>query len=212
MDPMAVVQTEETRSVLALSTELPSLAELAGRPELQEMPGRAAERWDLSWEQPLPIGRRIREGAYQAAAAYTARALEERGIRRLLDKVDEALLAAQPLMTDDLDARISAGILRAGILRAQGERSLESGHLDLAVKDVLGAADALRELGPQAVAQALVARAQEALDAEVDVPDTDLDRARHLALSARLALDDRDWTRALQRAYYACQLLGVSPG
>jgi hypothetical protein len=52
----------------------------------------------------------------------------------------------------------------------------------------------------------------DAPEPETDPATMDLDRARRLVRGARLAIDQRDYMRAIQRAYYACQVLGVGAG
>jgi hypothetical protein len=218
LDPMAVIQTEETRSVLALTADLPALPELAERPGVEGDMGDAVTRWTASWHRPLDAGRAMRDRAYGDASVVAADAVGEAGIRGMVGQVDAALAVAEPLLAGDPDPEIAAGILRARLLRDEAVRSLAAGRLAVAMRDVLGASDALRELGPQAVARALLARAEEALAREAHaeagteggVSDLDLERGEHLVLSARLALDDQDWTRAVRRAYYACQLLGAT--
>lgn len=81
------------------------------------------------------------------------------------------------------------------------------------------------EITPPTVAQRLIAAAEEALAANEDREPRpapydpgngngeagDLERASELIRWARAALASGDHARAIQRAYYACRLLGVPP-
>ncbi len=75
---------------------------------------------------------------------------------------------------------------------------------------VLEGSDILREVGPEAVARALVAEVAE-LHGRLSDSDTyseqEWERLGRLVTGGRQALEDEDWVRAIRRAYYAKGLL-----
>lgn len=80
----------------------------------------------------------------------------------------------------------------------------------------LRASDVLREITPKAMALTLVENAEDAL-ATGSAPQAgqlspeDLGRVRRLTRWARSAIASEDYERAVQRAFYACGLLGILP-
>ena len=75
---------------------------------------------------------------------------------------------------------------------------------------LLQGADALREVGPEAVARTAVAECEARLrriPEDAPYSETELDRIRHLVTGSRQALESEEWGLAIRRAYYAESLL-----
>ena len=96
---------------------------------------------------------------------------------------------------------------------------LAQGRLAESLAQALQAADLLREVGPEAVSRMLLARAETQLeqlrarasgdDSARGVPEQ-VGRGQRLIRGAHEALEEGDYMRAIRRAFYACQVLGVA--
>ncbi len=209
---MAVLVAAETHGALRAAEDLPTMGDLAHR--TGDAPGMAeAERiWTESWTDGADRGRQLRMDAYRKAGPVLTEALGPDGIRDLLVSVDGVLDAAVELDPTELPAFIVDGLIEGEVLAQEAEQSLEVGDLERATLLTLQASDRLRELAPAEVAETLVREAEEALGrngADAPYTELDLERSRHLLISAGEAMDGGDYLRAIRRAYYACQLLGV---
>jgi hypothetical protein len=207
---MAVILTEESRGTLALGPELPALPDLASRAGMDGTLASAVELWTSSWSED--DGERLRERAYHGVAESLAATLGAETARGLLADVRVAVGAARTV-GDELDPALALQVERASAHHAEAQGAMARGRLAEAYVSGLAAADALRAVTPQSVAGALVGRAGTHL---ADIPADSLDpvvreRAERLVRGARVALEGEDWARAVRRAYYACQLLGLSP-
>jgi hypothetical protein len=234
-DPLAVILTEETRSVLAAEANLPSLPRLVEGVGAADELGAVVDRWSGSWELPVEEGRALREELSIEAAEPLAQAIGHAAVSTAVRSVGETLAAASVLKTESLAAGIAENLDRAEAEHAQATAALAEGREGEALGSALEAADLIREVGPESVTRLLLARAEARLESlevpsepqptglgevaegngiEETVPDEaqiDLERGRRLIRGARLALDEGDFVRAIQRAYYACQVLGLDP-
>jgi hypothetical protein len=211
-DPMAVLVAAETHGALSAAEHLPALPELASQTNERSALAGATEDWRDSWTHPGDAGRATRERVYAETVPVLARELERDGVRRLLASVREVLAASGDLETTDLPPFVTDGLIVAADLADEADQALGLGDLDRALHLTLRASDRLRELAPREVAGRLIERAQGALGRnpeDATYSELDLERSRHLLVSAGEAMDDRDYVRALRRAYYACRLLGV---
>ncbi|HYJ80972.1 MAG TPA: hypothetical protein VEW03_15270 [Longimicrobiaceae bacterium] len=102
----------------------------------------------------------------------------------------------------DLDAAAA----RVRTLRDAARASLAGGDSVRAVLELTDAAETARGFAPQAVALRLVGQAQRRIEADPD-PSPNLRRARRLLFTAREAMATGNQTRAMQRAWYALQLI-----
>jgi hypothetical protein len=235
-----VILTEETRSVLAAEASLPSLPRLAeGAPDGDALDA-AVESWSESWDLPVQEGRQVRTRLSAEAAGPLARSIGPAAVSTAVRTVGETLDAASALRTEGLATGIVENLERAEVEHAEAVAALAAGREGEALGAALEAADLIREVGPESVTRLLLARAEsrlEALEAVNGKPRTptvaeqvaaaalgedgdagdpdgeqiDLERGRRLIRGAQLALEQGDFVRAIQRAYYACQVLGLDP-
>jgi hypothetical protein len=129
-----------------------------------------------------------------------------------LQAVHNVLDAAEPLDPTQTPAFVQEGLAMGAVLAEEAGQALTVGNTEAALLLTLRAADRLRELAPREVAHRLISEAQDALGRNPDeatYSELDLERGRHLLISAGTAMDDADYPRAIRRAYYACRLLGV---
>jgi hypothetical protein len=215
-DPMALILSEDTWGVLAAEGHLPSLgalvAESAAGAELAEV----AQRWSSSWELPTEAGRAIRGSTYDQAAGPLAAASTDEAVAAHVTALGEVLGVAAELDGGPRDGSLS-GSLEGAVQRHQEAVSdLASGRRADALRHTLQGADLLRELGPDGVTRMLIARAESELerrsgggDLSASAASEELLRGQRLIRGAHQALESGDYLRAIQRAYYACQVLGL---
>lgn len=107
---------------------------------------------------------------------------------------------------------LSEPLSEARSLLAEAESAQRAGDVTESALWLLRSADALRRTTPRVVALGLVEKAEGALAARgaSSEPATPSHaRAQRLTEWARSAVETGDYERAIQRAYYACRLLGV---
>jgi hypothetical protein len=209
-DPMATLVAAETHGALAMAEDLPSLPELTRRVDAPNVTA-SAELWTRSWDEG-DEGDRMRQEAYMATVPPLAATLGPTGIRGVLDPVLATLAAARTMDEAELPGFVIDGIAASGGLAAEAEAALDRGDLGRALLLAFEAADGLRKLGPEEVARDLLIRAEEAIGRDGEdgsYSELELERSRHLLLSAAEAMGRNDYLRAIRRAFYACQLLGV---
>lgn len=216
-DPLAVVLTEETRSVLAAEANLPSLSRLAAEAGADDRLASALDRWTLSWDLSVEEGRALRRGAHREAARPLAEALGSSVVGASVRSVGETLEAVTALEPDGLTEGIAENLREARAHHTLALSALAEGSAAHALEGALVASDLIREVGPESVTRLLLARATEHLEAALagdsDGPgQVDIERGQRLIRGAQLALEERDYMRAIQRAFYACQVLGVEVG
>ena len=210
-DPLAVLVAVETHGALAVAEDLPSLPELTRRIGSEQTLSGATDLWTGSWQRGEE-GQRLRMDAYMEAVPRLVTELGADGIRAALAPVRSTVLAAETIDPNDLPAFVLDGMARSRALADEAEQALAGADLGRALLLTLEASDMLRALGPEEVARDLVARAEYAMGRNGDVrtySDLELERSRHLLLSAGEAMGRKDYLRAIRRAFYACQLLGV---
>ena len=111
-----------------------------------------------------------------------------------------------------LPPALAGQLSEARSLLDEAESAQRAGDVTESVRWLLRSADALRRTTPRVVALGLVEKAEGALAARgaSSEPATPSHaRARRLTEWARSAVETGDYERAIQRAYYACRLLGV---
>lgn len=209
---MASVVTSETMGALALSVELPTVSNLTGLFDVDAEAVDAAAQWEASWDLPSdqgePLRARLRRAGARAWGADVSPALlleKNAELTDVLDRVAELPPdAILPRLADRLDNARDA-TTRAG-LAAREER------LGQALWWTLRAADELEALTPKRVAQWLTGAAEAVLGrsgADDSYSKETLDRATRLVRGARESLTGESYERAIRRAFYACQLLGI---
>lgn len=214
-DPTAVLMAEETRAALQVAGELPSLPDLVRIHGVREGPAlEGADRWVQSWGAPEGNGPGLRNQAYALAAPGLAAAMLAPAVTDFLRDVDEAVTAAESLGADrSLPDPVIGRIGAARRLVDDAHRAWERGEGSRAIRLGLGASDRLRSLAPERVVVRLLDRAREALRRNRGADSytaQELRRADRLIRGARAALDAGDLPRAVRRAFYACQVLGLT--
>lgn len=219
-DPMAVIVTEETRSTLLVHSELPALPDLAARTGLESRVTGAMDAWMGSWEREDPEeARGLRSDAYGSAAPLLAKRLGEEGVGSAHADLGRALEGIRTLEGEALEPDMRPRIERARELHARAAEALQGDARGEALALTMEGADLLREMAPESVARLLIARAERALEVRAGELEGDgmegdgmeVERGTRLLEGARVALEGGDHHRALQRAFYACQLLNVLP-
>lgn len=211
-DPMAVLVAAETHGALAAAERLPGLPELNRETRDDAELARADRLWLESWTASEDEGRGLRADAYERAVPILAPRLGSAGIEAALSAVWDVLEASSALDPAQTPAFVQTGLTLGAALAGEADQALEARDLQRALRLTLEASDRLRELAPREVAVRLISEAEAALGRNSDAvsySELDLERSRHLLVSAGQAMDDADYLRAIRRAYYACRLLGV---
>jgi hypothetical protein len=209
-DPFSSVLTEEGSGALDLQTDLPSPEGWAEGFGIQGLVGLSD--WGASWKmEPVP-GRASREVAYRVMVPVLSTYLDEEALAGGLTSLEEALNEAEEIPPEDIPDRIAIRLDLARDAQLRGALALEKGDSPKALMELLRGTDALREVEPRQVATQLLAAAVEGmrrlLSSEAYSEQT-RERAQSLIRIARTAMRDADFTRAIQSAYYATQLLEV---
>jgi len=202
-DPLSGLVAGETGRA-ALSLELPLPVPVLEDPaaEGQDL----VDRWRSSWEAPGLEGRVLREDLYPALGRLLAQARSDRALMQDLALLGAAVRRAGELDPEALPAFLEAGIERADASYRRGERAATAGNEAAGWAALLRGADALREVGPEAVARTAVDECEEKLrriSEDASYSEKERERIRHLVRGSRHALDDGDWVLAIRRAYYA---------
>lgn len=211
-DPLAVLVTPETAASLEVPVELLNLVDLARQAGLEQELAPDLAAWEASWiegaRDTQVRDRQVRDKQVRDLAPRIAQALGAGGTSAALAPLlqvrnDLALIADLPgdLVPQVEEVHSLMDEARLALAEGRSERALEAG---------LKASDRLRDLGPTAVARTLIARADRALMATIAAPRVDglsLSRGERLLNGARTALDEGQEELAVQRAFYAVQLL-----
>lgn len=199
-----------TRPALDIAGGLPRLADL-----VTEQEGEANEatlgRWEDSWSMAMSAGGRVRTEIYRAAGEWDL-AFDTAATRIAIEALQTTLAEIEGV-AHPLPPHISRRLAEAQRLIGAAETAREVGDVTESVLATLRSADALRGTTPGMVALNLLETAERALEAAGDEaaeswPANHV-RARRLTEWARSAVDAGDYEKAIQRAYYACRLLGV---
>lgn len=213
--PTAVLLTGETRETLLLGHELPSPVQSAQDVGLEVDLEAPLSLWERSWDEGAS-GAESRSRVYRRVVGPLAGRLGVSGVRAAVGSLGSALEAADVQARPEAAEAVLEALESAAASHRDAERALVAGDADTALEAAFFGSDVLRSAGPESVARSLLMRAEEALDlaqtafSGMELPEP-LERGDRLARGAQLALEEGDWERALQRAFYACQLLGVSP-
>ena len=158
----------------------------------------------------LARARAARTEVYGLAAPALADGLGPDALAVATDEVGNALAIIDGLTPDDLASSIEQRVEMAAAAHQRARAALDVGDTEDAVRALLEASDALREVTPRRLATLLRAIAEDALGRIVDrdtYPEETLRRAERLAKGAGSAIDAEDYTTAIRRAYYAVLLL-----
>jgi hypothetical protein len=209
-DPTALL-AEKSHPAVALAADLPSLAGLAGDAPSTPETSAAVELWIGSWAGGAEEGEERRTAAYAGVAGPLAETLGAAGIGGALGRLDAALAVADRIARTGLPEEVAPRLAAAHAEAEAARRALGAGTLDEALRATLHGADLLREVGAEGVARTLIERAEGGL-AWAGSPADPLAqvRAQRLVAGARDAAAAGEFGLAIQRAYYACQLVGVA--
>lgn len=213
-DPLASLVTAETAPALDIDIALPSLPDLAARTRTEAALAVPVVRWSDSWSADGQVDgeEAARRVAVHEAAPVLAEALGPSGVGDAVMSVDQAVMALDGLT--EIPAVLEPVVAQAREEARQAREALRAGRNAWALEQALLASDQLRAVAPEAVARALVARGE----AAAAVTDAGADstiartRGRRLLDGARQALDQGDYRRAVERAFYAYQLLSAEGG
>jgi hypothetical protein len=210
-DPTALILTEDSHPAVVLARELPSLPGLAGDGRIEPQVTGAIDRWIGSWALPREEGQGQRAASYAEAARPLADGLGAGGVGDALARLELVLDAAGRLPAQDLPQGVAERLAAARAEALAARQALDAGALTDAVSATLHGADLLREVGPEGVARTLIARAEGGLSwGGSPASPVDIVRAQRLVAGARQAAAEGEYALAIQRAYYACQLVGVA--
>lgn len=208
-DPLAALVASETAPAVAVPVELPSLGELALRPEVRDELAPVLDAWVSGWEsEDSELGRAARDEAIRQATPTLRDALGSGGVATALQPLFDVGRDLGEI--DEVPADLVPRLQEVRTLMDDARAALEEGRFDRALTTGLQASDRIRALGPRAVARTLISRADRALvRAEVGrtLDPRSLSRGERLLAGARRALDDGEVDLAIQRGYYAVQVL-----
>jgi len=205
----------ETHGAVLLTEGMPTLSDLITDYGLAGQEQQGLDAWWESWDLGPQEGPRARAPLYSAASHALFPYLMEEGVSDLLARNEESLKAAQAVELLLVSDAVDRAMERAWAYHHQAVEALGKGMGETALSFALRSADAVREVSPEHVASALIREAREAFrrnQGVVTYSEEELTRIRRLTSGAEEALELGDYPRAIRRAYYACQILGVGPG
>ena len=212
-DPLARIVAGETAGALALGVDLPHPGSWTVPDDASPESADAVVRWLTSWDLPGDEGRDVRSLTYAPLATLFVPELGRGGIGEQLDRLSEGVRRALRLPQEQLPQRIRVRISEAANAHALARDALRAENLQDAMVQLLTGSDALREVGPEAVARTMVSEVvadRRSISAGDAYSEQDLERLNRLLRGGREALSDQDWVRAIRRAYYARGLM--APG
>lgn len=210
-DPLALLMTQETQPSLEIAPAVPSLPILATLYGVEDDLSPSVDLWSESWALPPAAAAGARAEAHRRASPVLAQAMGDDEVQDALDGLLRSIASARA-HGPALPTALVASLDLAERLATRAVASQTQGRTEEAIELGLGAADALQGVSPGVIARLLVQKAEDAMrriPERSTYTDQGWHRARRLVLGAREALDDGDLPRAIRRAYYACQVLGV---
>lgn len=209
-DPFGSLLADESGGVLQLQADLPSAATWAESYGIGALPGLVD--WETSWDMETTAGRGVREATYRVMVPVLILHLDRIVLEQGLELLEAALNEAEEIPAEDVPVRITQRLDLARDAQLRGALALENNDVRRAVTELLRGSDVLREVEPRHVATQLLAAAHEGMRRLLGTESYSQqtrERAQTLIRIARTAMRDGDFTRAIQSAYYATQLLEV---
>ncbi len=209
-DPMVGLVAGESEGALALGMSLPDPGRLAPDQGLSSEGVQAIEAWNVSWSMAPGEGHGARDAVYPHLARALSPTLAPARVDQELTRLSEGVRHARAIATADLPPRLSEGVEEAAALQEAAVAAWRRGDAEGALEGILRGGDALREVGPEAVARALDAEVETSFGRVSDgaaYSDKDMERLTRLVHGARDALAEGSWVLAIRRAYYARALL-----
>lgn len=229
-EPGAFLVARETQAALAVSEALPTLPRLAERSGAYRTNDPAAEpdlaQAVLLWldaQAAAPEDALVLQAAARGlAAGPLAASLSTAALDSALSDLHRWIELATPLAARDERLGLTETLAGGRILAEEAARRAARGDRKGAVRAVLSAADRLQDTTPGAVARRLIRdvdtrlalRGIEVMERRPDPADeraVQLGRLRRLLDGARAAAAAGEYPLAIQRAYYAGQLLERLP-
>ena len=211
--PLAIAVAAETHGALFSGEDLPTVPRVLADNGLDREAAVESDAWTDSWTMDDPAGTELRETVYMSSAQRLVPVLGTEGVQEVLERAGTSISAVESVASLGLSALITDVQTRARALHGRGRTALESGRPEDALVFAFRASDALWEVNPRKVARDLLTTAEEEIGRN-EGPDSyseeELIRIRRLVYGASEAIEEGDYPRAIRRAYYACQLLGVS--
>lgn len=210
IDPLVGVVAGESEGALAVGVKLPDPEWLAPAEGLSIEATRAVETWQGSWSMEPEAGHAARVSIYGPLAHALAPTLAPGRLQEALVQLGEGVRHAGSIASEDLTPRLEQRVWQAKRARAEAADALDRGDTVRAVEATLRGGDALREVGPEAVARTLQREVEEAFGRVSEggsYSEKDMERLTRLVHGAREALDEGSWVLAIRRAYYARALL-----
>ena len=209
-DPLARMVAEETAGALALGVDLPHPSSWTLPDDAAPESADAVVRWLTSWDLPSDEGQGVRRLTYEPLAMLFVPQFGRGGIGEQLDRLAEGVRRALELPELQLPERVRVRIWEASNAHALARDALRAENLQDAMVQLLTGSDALREVGPEAVARTMVSEVdvdRRNISAGDTYSDQDIERLDRLLRGGREALSQQDWVRAIRRAYYARGLM-----
>lgn len=210
LDPPAELDADAPVAAMRFSEDLPTLPGLVDRWADERGLDPIVEQWTRSWEVQGVQGERQRLEAIHSAVPFLLDAMSDQAVDETLDKVERAVEGVEDALADSLPKGLSGPLERAGREAARTRRARDAGNWEHALAGALLTADHLRSTTPEALAEAMIARGDEALRRISDdrtYPLVTRRRGERLLIGAREALSNGDASLALRRAWYATGLL-----
>ncbi len=204
------VVAPSTRPALDIAAGLPRLTDLVAD-ETRASGHAVLARWDDSWNAAVNEGTRLRAEIYRSADTRDL-AFDTTSVWSAIESVGATITEIEGVALA-LPPDLSGQLAEARSLLAEAGSARRGGDVTAAVLWLLRSSDALRRTTPRMVALDLVEKAEGALaalgGASSDPSSPGHARAQRLTEWARSAVETGDYEKAIQRAYYACRLLGV---
>ncbi len=215
-DPMVGVVAGESSPALALDISFADPENLIGTGESLDADGVGIlERWRDSWTLETEKGHAVRGALYPRLEDALASMVRPGDLDRELASMADALRRAQTIPRSALLPRLANGLDAAAGCYASAVAARGRGDTREAVSMIVRGGDALREVGPEAVARSLqqdVAAAYGSISPSDAYSSQDLERLERLVRGSQQAIEQSDWVLAIRRAYYARALLGKNGG
>jgi hypothetical protein len=213
-DPFAIAVAPGTDGAVAFSHGLATFPHLLGIHGMGQESAMEAEAWSSSWSLSEEEGTRLRSRIYPLVVEGLLTKMGTAGIQDLLARNGTSLATVEAMGATLPLTSIADALQEARGHHEEARGALDRGEEEAALIQAFQTADALWQVTPNRVASDLIRRATDAFGRkETPQPYSkeELIRIRRLVYGASEALDDGDYPRAIRRAYYACQLLGVDP-
>jgi hypothetical protein len=220
-DPEEVMMASEAAAVLRSAADMPTLPGLIGgvladSANLPDPARYTLHSADELWaraavENDLVRATRWRGRAVSLAAPYLAARLDSAELANLRQRLRSWIDMASGMLKHFRLPEVEQALDDAAILLARSEVAEVRGEHGTAVWLALSAQSRLVDTTPRVVARRMsdMASTRYRVDVArgVTFDDRTQQRVERLVSGAREALDQQDYLRAIQRAYYATQLL-----